>query len=44
MYVIEGDKIKTDEGIMTIRTGLQNMEYVEVISGVSESTKIYKPE
>ena len=44
VYAIEGDKIKTDEGIMTIRTGLQNMEYVEVISGVSESTKIYKPE
>ncbi|WJJ95771.1 efflux RND transporter periplasmic adaptor subunit [Algibacter luteus] len=44
VYVIEGDKIKTDEGIITIHTGLQNMEIVEVISGVSESTRIYKPE
>lgn len=43
-YLIDNDKVKTDAGITTITTGLQSMELVEIISGIDESTKIYKPE
>ena len=43
-YIIDGDKVKTDDGIITISTGLQNMEYIEVLSGISKNTYIYKPD
>jgi multidrug efflux pump subunit AcrA (membrane-fusion protein) len=43
-YLIEDTKVKTDEGLVSITTGLQNMEYVEVISGITKDTYIYKPE
>jgi HlyD family secretion protein len=43
-YLIDSDKVKTDNGIVKIKTGLQNMEFVEVISGISKNTTIYKPE
>jgi multidrug efflux pump subunit AcrA (membrane-fusion protein) len=43
-YVIDFDKVLTDKGLITIEIGLQNMEYIEVISGISEDTDIYKPE
>ncbi|KGL62492.1 efflux RND transporter periplasmic adaptor subunit [Polaribacter sp. Hel1_85] len=43
-YLIDSDKVKTDNGIVKITTGLQNMEFVEVISGISKNTTIYKPE
>ena len=42
-YIIDDDKVKTDEGLITITTGLQNMELVEVISGITKDTYIYKP-
>ncbi|ULC57886.1 HlyD family efflux transporter periplasmic adaptor subunit [Flaviramulus sp. BrNp1-15] len=43
-YLIDDNKVKTDDGIVTITTGLQNMEFIEVISGITESTSIHKPE
>jgi len=42
-YLIEDNKVKTDDGIITISTGLQNMEYIEVLSGITKNTSIYKP-
>ena len=41
-YLMEGNKVKTDDGIIGISTGLQNMEYVEVLSGITKNTYIYK--
>ena len=41
-YLIETDKVKTDDGIITIKTGLQNMDFVEIISGIDEKTILYK--
>ncbi len=41
-YLMEGNKVKTDNGIMTISTGLQNMEYIEILSGITKDTYIYK--
>ena len=43
-YIIDGDKVKTDEGLVTITTGLQNMELIEVLSGITKDTYIYNPE
>jgi len=43
-YLIEEDKVRTDDGIISVTTGLQNMEYIEILSGISKSTYIYKPE
>jgi len=43
-YIIDGDKVKTDDGLVTITTGLQNMENIEVLSGITKNTYIYKPE
>lgn len=43
-YLIETNKVKTDDGLITIKTGLQNLEYVEVLSGITKNTYIYKPE
>ncbi len=43
-YLIDADKVKTAAGIITIKTGLQNMESIEVLSGIDEKTIIYKTE
>lgn len=43
-YLIDGNKVKTDNGLVTIKTGLQNMELIEVLSGITKDTYIYKPQ
>ena len=42
-YLIDDNKVKTDTGLVSIETGLENMEFVEVLSGISETTNIHKP-
>jgi multidrug efflux pump subunit AcrA (membrane-fusion protein) len=42
-YVTEDNKVKTEDGLILIETGLENLEFVEVLSGLSEGTTIYKP-
>ncbi|QVY64460.1 efflux RND transporter periplasmic adaptor subunit [Polaribacter sp. Q13] len=43
-YLADFNKVKTDDGLVDISIGLQNMEFIEVLSGISKNTKIYKPE
>lgn len=43
-YIINDNKVKTNDGLVTITTGLQNMEYIEVLSGITKDTYIFKPE
>ncbi|HWR93954.1 MAG TPA: HlyD family efflux transporter periplasmic adaptor subunit [Flavobacterium sp.] len=43
-YLIDSNKVKTDDGIKTIKTGLQNMEYIEVLSGIDDKTILFKTE
>jgi HlyD family secretion protein len=43
-YLIDSNKVKTDDGLIIIETGLQNMEYIEILSGINKDTYIYKPE
>ncbi len=42
-YLIDENKVKTDDGIIEISVGLQSMDKVEVLSGIDEQTYIYKP-
>ena len=42
-YLIDENKVKTDDQLVEIVIGLQNMEFVEVISGITEDSYIYKP-
>jgi len=41
-YLLDDNKVKTDEGFVTVKTGLQNMDYIEILSGISKDTYIYK--
>jgi multidrug efflux pump subunit AcrA (membrane-fusion protein) len=43
-YLIEGTKVRTEDGIKEIELGLQSMDVVEILSGITEDTWIYKPE
>lgn len=43
-YLIDDNKVKTDDGFIIVKTGLQNMDYIEILSGISKDTYIYKPD
>ncbi|RED43849.1 multidrug efflux pump subunit AcrA (membrane-fusion protein) [Winogradskyella eximia] len=43
-YLTSDNKVKTDDGLVSVKTGLQNMDYVEILSGITKETYIYKPE
>ena len=43
-YLIEENKVQTENGIKEITLGIESIEKVEVVSGIDENTKIYKPE
>jgi len=43
-YLIENNKVRTEEGIIEISLGLQNLERAEVLSGLDADTYILKPE
>lgn len=43
-YLLLGSKVRTEEGIVPVVVGLQNLETVEIIEGITESTWIYKVE
>jgi len=42
-YLMENDKVKTSDGEVDVKTGVRNMERVEIISGLDSSSTIYKP-
>lgn len=41
-YLVNSNQVITDQGPVTIKKGIENMDYVEVLSGLTEFTKIYK--
>ncbi len=43
-FLIDGSKVITDEGEIEVTLGLQNLDKVEILSGITEKTAIYKPE
>jgi RND family efflux transporter MFP subunit len=42
-FLMEGNKVMTADGAVEVKTGLQNLERVEILSGLSETTEILKP-
>ena len=43
-YLINGNRVRTEEGMKQVSVGLGNLEYVEILEGISEETAILKPE
>lgn len=43
-YLVNGSKVQTKEGLVDVVVGLQNLEAIEIISGINSDTWIYKPE
>lgn len=42
-YLINENQVKTEHGLKTVTLGLQNLEQVEILEGIDEKTKIFKP-
>ncbi|MCX2720119.1 efflux RND transporter periplasmic adaptor subunit [Lentiprolixibacter aurantiacus] len=42
-YLFDGNKVKTEDGIIEVRTGIENLDRVEIISGLDTQTHILKP-
>ncbi|WP_405382969.1 efflux RND transporter periplasmic adaptor subunit [Maribacter sp. LLG6340-A2] len=42
-YLLEGNKVKTPQGVVDVQVGLQNLEQVEILSGITEATLLIKP-
>jgi HlyD family secretion protein len=42
-YLLPGNKVETENGFVTVKTGLANWDFIEVLSGITEKTIIYKP-
>lgn len=43
-YLMPGNKVETENGIVKVKTGLSNWSYVEITAGITESTVLLKPE
>lgn len=43
-YLVDNDKVLTEEGLLTVKLGVKKLEYVEIIAGVDSTTRLLKPE
>lgn len=43
-YLLPGNIVKTEEGEKAVKTGIKNMEFVEIISGLDTNSTLLKPE
>ncbi len=43
-YLIEGNKVRTNDGLVSVKIGLQNMDKVEILEGIDQNTSLLKPE
>jgi len=42
-FLLPGDKVMTDAGEIPVQTGLKNLEFVEILSGIDTTTVLQKP-
>ncbi|GAA4325032.1 hypothetical protein GCM10023164_26350 [Christiangramia aestuarii] len=42
-YLIEDSKVSTDDGMIKVQVGMENLEMVEILSGITKDTWIYRP-
>lgn len=43
-YLIDGTKVLTEKGLLTVKLGLQNLDKIEILEGIDEETYIIRPE
>ncbi|MBM1106571.1 efflux RND transporter periplasmic adaptor subunit [Aurantibacter crassamenti] len=43
-YLIDDTKVLTDDGLVEVKTGLQNLDKIEILEGINANTYILKPE
>jgi len=43
-YLTEDNQVMTNDGLVEVILGVENLEFIEIISGISEETQISKPE
>ncbi len=43
-YLLDENRVLTEDGPVKIVTGIQDMEHIEIISGIDENEPVYKPE
>jgi hypothetical protein len=42
-YLLPGNQVETENGMVKVKTGLSNWDFVEIIAGIDKNTIIYKP-
>lgn len=43
-YLLDGDKVLTEEGEQPVKVGIKNLKYIEIISGIDSTTFLIKPD
>ena len=43
-YLGKNNKVNTDKGEVEVKTGLRNMQWVEILEGISANTALFEPE
>ncbi|MFH6602661.1 efflux RND transporter periplasmic adaptor subunit [Maribacter algicola] len=43
-YLVNGNQVQTEDGLIEVKTGLQNLDKVEILEGLDQDTPIIKPE
>lgn len=42
-YLLPGNQVETENGMVKVKIGLSNWDFVEILSGIDQNTIIYKP-
>ncbi len=42
-YLVGRDQVRTEDGLVQVKTGLQSLDSVEILEGITSETLIYKP-
>jgi multidrug efflux pump subunit AcrA (membrane-fusion protein) len=43
-YLIDGNQVRTEDGLVEVKLGLQNLDQVEILEGIDIGTYLLKPE
>lgn len=43
-YLINENEVETENGVVKVKTGIQSLSHVEILSGLKEGEKVYKPQ
>jgi len=44
VFLLEGNKVLTGDGLVEVKIGIQNLDRVEILAGIDEHTELLKPE